>query len=181
MAPKVQKAAAAAPAAAKAAKPAAKDSKAVAKTAGKDKPAAGGVKKAQDAKKAVQQGTKSQNKATIRTSIRFHKPKTLRLARKPKYPRRSAVRVSKLDNHSIIRNPLNTETAMKKIEDMNTLVFIVDKRANKPQIRTAVQRLYDVKVAKVNTLVRPDGQKKAFVRLQPDFDALDVANKIGII
>lgn len=43
---------------------------------------------------------------------------------------------------------------MKKIEDMNTLVFIVDKRANKPQIRTAVQRLYDVQVAKVNTLVR---------------------------
>ena len=27
----------------------------------------------------------------------------------------------------------------------------------------------------------PDGQKKAFVRLAPDYDALDVANKIGII
>jgi large subunit ribosomal protein L23Ae len=28
---------------------------------------------------------------------------------------------------------------------------------------------------------RPDGQKKAYVRLTQDFDALDVANKIGII
>ena len=28
---------------------------------------------------------------------------------------------------------------------------------------------------------RPDGQKKAYVRLAPDYDALDVANKIGII
>jgi large subunit ribosomal protein L23Ae len=28
---------------------------------------------------------------------------------------------------------------------------------------------------------RPDGQKKAYVRLTPDYDALDVANKIGII
>ena len=28
---------------------------------------------------------------------------------------------------------------------------------------------------------RPDGTKKAYVRLTPDFDALDVANKIGII
>lgn len=49
---------------------------------------------------------------------------------------------------------MQKETAMKKIEDMNTLVFIVDKRSNKPQIRTAVERLYDVQVAKVNTLIR---------------------------
>lgn len=28
---------------------------------------------------------------------------------------------------------------------------------------------------------RPDGTKKAYVRLTPDYDALDVANKIGII
>lgn len=29
--------------------------------------------------------------------------------------------------------------------------------------------------------LRPDGQKKAYVRLAPDYDALDIANKIGII
>ena len=33
----------------------------------------------------------------------------------------------------------------------------------------------------VNTLIRPDGQKKAYVRLTADYDALDVANRIGII
>ena len=43
---------------------------------------------------------------------------------------------------------------MKKIEDNNTLVFIVDKRANKPQIQSAVKKLYDIDVAKVNTLNR---------------------------
>jgi len=43
---------------------------------------------------------------------------------------------------------------MKKIEDNNTLVFIVDKRANKPQICHAVKKLYDIDVAKVNTLNR---------------------------
>ena len=36
-------------------------------------------------------------------------------------------------------------------------------------------------VDQVNTLVRPTGDKKAYVRLAPDYDALDVANKIGII
>lgn len=49
------------------------------------------------------------------------------------------------------------------------------------QIKLAVKRLYDVQAAKVNTLIRPDGYKKAYVRLTPDYDALDVANKIGII
>ena len=71
---------------------------------------------------------------------------------------------------------------MKKIEDNNTLVFIVDGKGNKHQIKQAVKRLYDIDVAKVNTLIRPDGEKKkAYVRLAPDYDALDVANKIGII
>ncbi|KAF4011598.1 hypothetical protein G4228_002973 [Cervus hanglu yarkandensis] len=63
----------------------------------------------------------------------------------------------------------------------NTLVFIVDVKANKHQIKQAVKKLYDIDVAKVNTLIRPDGEKKAYVRLAPDYDALDVANKIGII
>ena len=43
------------------------------------------------------------------------------------------------------------------------------------------KRLYDIDVAKVNTLISPDGEKKADVRLAPDYDVLGVANKIGII
>ena len=70
---------------------------------------------------------------------------------------------------------------MKKIEDNNTLVFIVDVKANMHQIKQAVKKLYDIDVAKVNTLIRPGGEKKAYVPLAPDYDALDVANKIGII
>merc|ERR1711974_123133 len=81
----------------------------------------------------------------------------------------------------IIKHPLTTESAMKKIEDNNTLVFICDIKANKHQIKSAVKKLYDINISKVNTLVRPTGDKKAYVRLAPDYDALDVANKIGII
>jgi large subunit ribosomal protein L23Ae len=60
-------------------------------------------------------------------------------------------------------------------------VFIVDVRADKSAIKRAVSRLYDIQTKKINTLIRPDGQKKAYVRLTPDYDALDVANKIGVI
>ncbi|KAL4831556.1 hypothetical protein H8958_013213 [Nasalis larvatus] len=128
--------------------------------------------KALKAKKAVLKGVHSHKKK---------KPKTPRLRRQPKYPRKSAPRRNKLDHYAIIKFPLTTESAMKKIEDNNTLVFIVDVKANKHQIKQAVKKLYDIDVAKVNTLIRPDGKKKAYVRLAPDYDALDVANKIGII
>ena len=59
-------------------------------------------------------------------------------------------------------------------------MFIVDVKANKHQIKQAVKKLYDIDVAKVNTLIRPDGEK-AYVQLASDYDALDVTNKIGII
>lgn len=117
----------------------------------------------------------------VRTNVHFFRPKTLRLPRNPKYPRRSVPRTNKLDQFRVLRHPLTTESAMKKIEDNNTLVFIVDLKANKRQIKDAVKKMYDITAEKVNTLVRPDGKKKAYVRLTGDFDALDIANRIGII
>ena len=48
------------------------------------------------------------------------------------------------------------------------------------QIKDAVEKMYDIKVSRINTLIRPDAEKKAYVRLTEDFDALDVANKIGV-
>ncbi len=111
----------------------------------------------------------------------FRRPKTLKTPRSPKYPRKSVPSRPKLDQFTIIKYPLTTESAMKKIEENNTLVFITALKANKFQIKTAVKKLYDIDVSKVNTLIRPDGQKKAYVRLAPDYDALDIANKIGII
>ncbi|XP_068963894.1 large ribosomal subunit protein uL23-like [Petaurus breviceps papuanus] len=137
--------------------------------------------KALKAKKAVLKGVHSHKKKKIQTSPTFRRPKMLRLQRQPKYPRKSAPRRNKLYHYTIIKFPLTIESAMKKIEDNNTLVFTVDFKANKHQIKQVVKKLYDINMAKVNTLIPPDGEKKAYVRLAPDYDALDVANKIGII
>ncbi|KAK2110013.1 60S ribosomal protein L23A [Saguinus oedipus] len=117
--------------------------------------------KALKAKKAVLQGVHSHKKKKIRTSPSFRRPKTLRLRRQPKYPRKSAP--WRGNHYAIIKFPLTTESAMKKIEDNNTLVFIVDVKANKHQIKQAVKKLYDIDVAKVNTLIQPYGEKKAYV------------------
>lgn len=90
----------------------------------------------------------------IRTSVHFHRPRTLTLPRSPRYPRKSVPRREKLDAYAIIKHPLTTESAMKKIEDTNTLVFIVDIKSNKPQIRLAVKKLYNIDVQKVNLVCK---------------------------
>ncbi|KAK2098459.1 60S ribosomal protein L23A [Saguinus oedipus] len=137
--------------------------------------------KALKAKKKVLKGVHSHKKNKICTSPTFRWPKTLRLWKQPKHPWKSAPKRNKLDLYAIIKFPLTTECAVKKIGDNNTLVFIVDVKANKHQIKQAVKKLYDIDVAKVNTLIRPDGEKKACVRLAPHYDALDIINKTGII
>merc|ERR1712027_184276 len=139
------------------------------------------VRKALKVQKKVVKGTHGTRVKKVRTTVHFRRPKTFRPARKPRYPRKSTPARNRFDAYNIIKHPLTTESAMKKIEDNNTLVFITNMKANKHQIKSAVKKLYDINVAKVNTLIRPDGQKKACVRLAPDYDALDVANKIGII
>ena len=108
-------------------------------------------------------------------------PKTLKLARNAKYVRKSIPKAPRLDQYTVIKFPLATESAMKKIEDDNTLVFIADVRSNKAQIKNAVKRLYDVDAVKINTLIRPNGTKKAYVRLHPDAEASEVASRIGIM
>jgi large subunit ribosomal protein L23Ae len=124
----------------------------------------------------------SGRKATkVHTNTHFFKPRTLKLARKPLAQVPSNALPADLKKYDVIKHPLTTESAMKKIEENNTLVFIVDIKSNKKQIKDAVLKLYEIKAAKVNTLIRPDGKKKAYVKLTADFDALDVANKLRLI
>lgn len=139
-----------------------------------------GADKARSAARAVSKGTTAKGRAKVRTSVTFHRPKTLKLARKPLYPRRSAPRRNKLDDFAIVKYPLTTECAMTKLED-NILTFIVHKRSNKNQIKLAVKKLFEIDVKKINTLITARGEKKAFIRLTTDHDATDVANKIGLI
>ncbi|KAK2110599.1 60S ribosomal protein L23A [Saguinus oedipus] len=90
--------------------------------------------KALKAQKAVSNGVHSQKQ-------KIRQPKTLQLQRQPKYPRKSAPRRNKLDHYAIIKFPLTTESAIKKTEDNNTLVFTVDVKANEHQIKQAVKKL----------------------------------------
>jgi large subunit ribosomal protein L23 len=86
-----------------------------------------------------------------------------------------------LDPYKTIRHPVMTEVTSRILETENKLVFVVNRDATKRDIKLAVEELYDVVVEKVNSTITPDGVKKAFVKLSPDYKAVDVAIKLGIL
>ncbi|MFW9911100.1 MAG: 50S ribosomal protein L23 [Candidatus Thorarchaeota archaeon] len=85
-----------------------------------------------------------------------------------------------MDPNQVIIRPVVTEASLEAVDSHNKLTFYVDRRANKNTIRWAVESLYDVVVDNINTLILPDGKKKAFVRLAPEYSAAEVATNLGI-
>ncbi len=83
--------------------------------------------------------------------------------------------------YKIIIRPVHSEKALTLIDKENTLTFIVDRTATKPDIKRAVELIFGVKVEKVRTLITTRGEKKAYVRLAPEYKASEVASQLGLI
>ena len=81
----------------------------------------------------------------------------------------------------VIKYPLVSEDAVTLIEAENKITFIVDADASKNDIRRAVEELYEVRVDRVNSVVTPEGRKKAYVKLDSDYKASDLAVRLGIL
>lgn len=85
------------------------------------------------------------------------------------------------DPTKVLIRPVTSEKALNYIEKYNTLTFIADIDATKNEIKYAVEKLFGVKVEDVRTLITTKGEKKAYVRLKPEFKASEVATKLGIL
>lgn len=81
---------------------------------------------------------------------------------------------------SLIHHPLVTEKAMNEMDFENRLQFVVDLDATKPEIKEEVESRYEVTVTSVNTMVTPQGRKKAIVALSEADDAQEIASRIGV-
>ncbi|MCD6369581.1 MAG: 50S ribosomal protein L23 [Thermoproteales archaeon] len=86
-----------------------------------------------------------------------------------------------MDPYKVIVRPIVSEKTISKIERENVLTFEVHLKATKHQIKQAVEKIFGVKVEKVNTLITPRGYKKAYVKLHPDYKATDIASRLGIL
>ncbi|MEM5802144.1 MAG: 50S ribosomal protein L23 [Candidatus Aenigmatarchaeota archaeon] len=86
-----------------------------------------------------------------------------------------------MDPWKILKYPLITEKTVGLVEKENKITFIVDRKANKKQIKEAFEKVFEVKVDKINTVITFKGEKKAIIKLKPEHKAADVAVKLGII
>lgn len=92
--------------------------------------------------------------------------------------------MAELHPYEVIRRPVITEKSNILNDDLNQYVFEVSMRANKIQIRRAIEDIFDVDVKKVNTMVMPAKRgrrgrkwyrrsrawKKAVVTLEPGYE-----------
>ncbi|MEB3757918.1 MAG: 50S ribosomal protein L23 [Desulfurococcales archaeon] len=85
------------------------------------------------------------------------------------------------DPLKVIIAPVSTEKASNLVEKENTITLIVSRDATKSDVKYAVEKLYQVKVASVRILITPKGEKKAYIRLSPEFDASELASRLGIV
>jgi large subunit ribosomal protein L23 len=86
-----------------------------------------------------------------------------------------------MEPYDVIMHPVMTEVASRMLEAENKLVFVVNLKASKNDVKQAVEELYEVKVERVRVNITAKGVKKAFVTLHPDYKAADVAIKLGIL
>jgi large subunit ribosomal protein L23 len=81
----------------------------------------------------------------------------------------------------VILAVVRTQKAVSLIEKENKLTFVVRLEATKEDVKRAVEKLYGVEVEKVNTLITPRGEKKAYVKLKPEYKASELAVRLGVI
>lgn len=95
--------------------------------------------------------------------------------------KKNFVRKVDMDPYRVIKNPLSTEKSIRLVEYENKLVFVVDRKATKADVKKAVETLFKVRVIKVNIQNSISGDKKAYVKLGKEHLASDVGADLGMI
>lgn len=85
------------------------------------------------------------------------------------------------DSFSVIKYPLSTEKSLRLMESENKLIFVVDKKANKKDIKKAIEDVFKAKVVNVNTFITNEGVKRAYVKFSNETPAIDIATTMGLM
>lgn len=85
------------------------------------------------------------------------------------------------NSFGIIKYPLSTEKSLRLMESENKLIFVVDKKATKSEIKKAIEDIFKAKVLNVNTLITNQGKKRAYVTFSMETPAIDIATNMGLM
>ena len=87
----------------------------------------------------------------------------------------------KMDPYKIIKHPISSEKSIRLMELENKLIFAVDQKATKNEIKKAIEDMFKVKVVKVNTFISHNGEKRAYVQFNIETPAIDIATQLGLM
>ena len=80
---------------------------------------------------------------------------------------------------NVLINPLNTEKAVKLLEENKTLAFIVHLKATKKDISESFKKFYDIVPVSVNVMIR-DKKKIAYIKLPKEVNVVSLASEMGM-
>ena len=86
-----------------------------------------------------------------------------------------------MQRKNVLLYPLVTEKTVKMIERENKLVFVIAPDASSYEVAREFERMFEVKVERINVLRRPDGIKVAFIKLAEGYSASDISVKLRIL
>ena len=85
-----------------------------------------------------------------------------------------------MDPYKIVKYPLSTEKSIRLMESENKLIFVVDKKSNKTEIKQAIENMFKAKVADVRTYIS-NGKKRAYIKFSAETPAIEIATQLGLM
>ena len=83
--------------------------------------------------------------------------------------------------YDIIKYPLSTEKSIRLMESENKLIFVVNNKSTKKEIKKAIEDMFKVQVDSINILVNAEGEKRAYVKFSAKNPAIDIATRVGLM
>jgi large subunit ribosomal protein L23 len=94
---------------------------------------------------------------------------------------RKKAKPEEYEDASALKFVYMTEKAIRNIEKENKIVFIVNRKSTKAEIKKSVEFEYNQKVSGIQTLIDQKGRKRATIKFEKANAAGDIAIKLGII
>ena len=85
-----------------------------------------------------------------------------------------------MDPYKTVKYPLSTEKSIRLMESENKLIFVVDKKSTKKEIKEAIEKMFKVKVDGVKTYIM-NGKKRAYIKFAQENPAIDIATQLGLM
>jgi large subunit ribosomal protein L23 len=82
---------------------------------------------------------------------------------------------------AVLMYPISTEKAIGMIERSNTIIYVVDIRAKKAEIKKEFEKVFNVKVDSIGIIRTIDNKKKAVIKINKEQKASDIALKLKLI